>query len=88
MSIQVRHGATREIHNATRFMSNLLQKHWEWQENRREDLEHGKFKYKTMCMANLDVKTAFDVANPSVVSKIRPLIGTHGHVVAVLLAEM
>ena len=39
-------------------------------------------------MANLDVKTAFDVAKPSVVSKILSLIGTHGHVVAALLAEM
>ena len=51
-------------------LTNLLQKHWEWQENRRKDLEPGKFKYKTMYMASLDVKTAFDVAKPSVVSKI------------------
>ena len=36
----------------------------------------------------LDVKTAFDVAKPSVVSQILSLIGTHGHVVAALLAEM
>ena len=40
-----------------------------------------------MYMASLDVKTAFDVAKPSV-SKILSLIGTHGHVVAALLAEM
>ena len=39
-------------------------------------------------MASLDVKTAFDVANPSVVAKILSLIGTHCHVVAALLAEM
>ena len=39
-------------------------------------------------MASLDVKTAFDVARPSVVSKILTLIGTHGHVVAAILAEM
>ena len=57
-------------------LTNLLQKHWEWQENRRKDLELGKFKYKTMYMASLDVKTAFDVAKPSVVSKILSLIGT------------
>ena len=49
-------------------LTNLLQKHWEWQENRRKDLEPGKFKYKTMYMASLDVKTAFNVAKPSVVS--------------------
>ena len=69
-------------------LTNLLQKHWEWQENRRKDWEPGKFRYKTMYMASLDVKTAFDVARPSVVSKILSLIGTHGHVVAALLAEM
>ena len=48
----------------------------------RKDLEPGKFKYKTVYMASLDVKTAFDV----VVSKLLSLIGTH--VVAALLAEM
>ena len=69
-------------------LTNLLQKHWEWQERRRKDLEPGKFKYKTMYIASLDVKTAFDVAKPSVVSKILSLIGTHGHVVAALLAGM
>ena len=41
-----------------------------------------------MYMASLDVKTAFDVSKPSVASKILSLIGTHGHVVAALLAEM
>ena len=69
-------------------LTNLQTKHWEWQENRREDLKPGKFKYKTMYMASLDVKTAFDVAKPSVVSKILSLTGTHGHVVAALLADM
>ena len=53
-------------------LTNLLQKHWEWQENRRKDLEPGKFfKYKTVYSSKLGcVKTAFDVAKPSVVSKI------------------
>ena len=46
-------------------LTNLLQKHWEWQEIRRMDLEPCNF--KTMYMASLDVKTAFDVAKPSVV---------------------
>ena len=45
-------------------LTNLLKKHWEWQENRREDLEPGKFKYETMYMASLNVKTVFDVAKP------------------------
>ena len=39
-------------------------------------------------MANLDVKLAFDVTKPSVVSKILSLSGDHGHVVAALLEEM
>ena len=55
-----------------------LQRHWEWQEDRRTDLEPGLYRYRTAFMASLDVKTAFDVAKPSV----------HGHVVAAFLAEM
>ena len=47
-----------------------LQRHWAWQENRRTDLNQGFFRYNTAFMASLDVKTAFDVAKPSVVSKI------------------
>ena len=34
------------------------------------------------------MKTAFDVAKPSVVSKILTLTGVHGHLTAALLAEM
>ena len=39
-------------------------------------------------MASLDVKTAFDVAEPSAVSRILTLTGVHGHLTAALLAEM
>ena len=39
-------------------------------------------------MASLDVKTAFDVAKPSVVSRILTLTGVHGHPTAAVLAEM
>ena len=39
-------------------------------------------------MASLDAKAAFDVTNPSVVSKILTLTGVHGHLTAALLAEM
>ena len=39
-------------------------------------------------MANLDVKTVFDVARRSVVWRILALTGVHGHVAAALLAEM
>ena len=69
-------------------MTNLLQKNWEWQEGRRLDWEPRKFRYNTLYMASLDVKTTFDVARPSVVSEILTLIGTHGLVVAAILAEM
>ena len=39
-------------------------------------------------MARLDVKTAFDVAKPSVVSKTLTLTRVHGNLTAALLAEM
>ena len=39
-------------------------------------------------LASLDVKTVFDVAKPSAVSRILSLTGLHGHVAAALLAEM
>ena len=45
-------------------------------------------RYNTAFVASLDVKTAFDVAKPSVVSRILTLIGVHGHLTAALLAEM
>ena len=45
------------------------------------DLEPGN-------VASLDVKTAFDVAKPSKVSRILSSTGIHGHAAAALLAEM
>ena len=69
-------------------VTNIFQRHWEWQEDRRVDLQPGRFRYNTAFMANLDVKNAFDVAKPSVVSKILTLTGAHGHLTAALLAEM
>ena len=47
------------------------QRHWEWEENRWTDLEPGFYRCNTAFMASLDVKTAFDVAKPSVVSSSR-----------------
>ena len=41
-------------------VTNLLQKHWEWQD-RPEAVLHGA-RDKTMYLANLDVNIAFDVA--------------------------
>ena len=57
-------------------LTNILQRHWEWQEDRRTDLEPGFYRYNTL-----------DVAKPSVLSRIPSLTGAHGHVAA-LLAEM
>ena len=68
--------------------TNILQRHWEWQEDRRVDPQPGRFRYHTAFTASLDVKTAFDVARPAVVSKILTLTGVHGHLTAALLAEM
>ena len=66
----------------------IFQRHWEWQEDRRTDLQPGFYRYNTVFMASLDVKTAFDVAEPSVVSRILTLTGVHGHLTAALLAEV
>ena len=57
-------------------------------ENRQTHLEPGFFRYNTAFLASLDVKKAFDVAKPSVVSRILSQIGVHGHVAATLPAEM
>ena len=61
---------------------------WEWQEDRRDCWMPGFFRCKTACVASVDVKMAFDVAKPTVVSQILTIMGTHGHVVAALFEEM
>ena len=45
-------------------LTNILQSHREWQEDRRTHLEAGFFSFRPAVMASLDVKTAFDVARP------------------------
>ena len=57
-------------------------------EDRRTDQQVGLYRYNMAFMASLDVKTAFDVAKPSVVSRILTLTGVHGQLTAALLAEM
>ena len=69
-------------------VTNIFQRHWEWQEDRRTDLQQGLYRYNTAFMTVLDVKTAFDVAKPAVVSRILTLTRVHGHVAAALLAEV
>ena len=69
-------------------VTNVFQRHWEWQEDRRTDLQQGLCRYNTAFMTTLDVKTAFDVAKPAAASRILTLTRVHGHVAAALLAEM
>ena len=38
-------------------VTNILQRHWEWQEDRRTDLQPGMYRYNTAFIASLDVKT-------------------------------
>ena len=49
---------------------NMFQRHWEWQEDRRVDLQPGRFRYSTAFLASLDVKTASAVARPAVTAAL------------------
>ena len=49
--------------------TNMLQKHWEWQDERAPMLKYGSVMRPTMCLASLDIKTAFDEAGPRHVAK-------------------
>ena len=40
--------------------TNLLRKHWQRQEERNPVMKHGAVVRPTMCLASLDIKTAFD----------------------------
>ena len=68
-------------------VKNIFQRHREWQEDRRTELQPGLFRNNTAFIASLDVKTESDVTKPSVVSKILSLTGVHGHLTGALLAE-
>ena len=84
-------GAERGVnceHMMQALVTNTFQRHWEWQEDRRVDLQPGLFRYITAFIASLDVMTAFDVASLALVSKILTLTGVPGHLTAALLAEM
>ena len=88
--MELARGTQRGVHcvHMQALLTNILQRHWKWQEDRWTDLQPGFYRYNTAFLASLDVKTVFDVAKPSVVSRILSLTGVHGHVVAALLAEM
>ena len=68
-------------------MTHLPQKHWEWQEDRKNNVWHGSDK-RPMYIASMDIKTAFDVARPKHIANIRRDHDTHGWITASLLREM
>ena len=49
-------------------MTQLLQKHWEWQEGRRKNTWHGSERGPTMNVASM-IEAAFDVARPKHTAK-------------------
>ena len=69
-------------------MTNVTQKHWEWQEERNPVVIHVTVARRTMYLANLGIKTAFDEAKPKHVAKIMDSHNTHGWIIAALLREM
>ena len=64
--------------------TNLLQKHWEWQEERVPMLKPGSVIRPTMCLASLDIKTAFDEARPRHVAESTENHDRHGWLIAAL----
>ena len=69
-------------------MTNLLQKHWEWQEEWNPLLRHGNAVTPIMYLANLDIKTVSDETKPKHVAKFLDNHATHGWCIAVFLLEM
>ena len=69
-------------------MTSLLQKHWEWQENRTPMSKHGSVIRPTMFLVNMDIKTAFDVVRPKHIARITEDHNVHGWIVAALCREM
>ena len=67
-------------------MTNLLQQHWEWQEERNPTLKHGSAVRPTKYLAILDIQTA--EAKPKHVAQILDSHDTHGWLIAVFLREM
>ena len=59
-------------------VTQLLQNHWKWQEDRRKNMWHGSEKRPTMHSASMDIKTAFDVARPKRIAKLLGRLGRPG----------
>ena len=69
-------------------VTNLLQKHWEWQEAKNPVMKHGTEVRPTMYMASLDIMTVLDEAKPKHVAKILDSHNTHGWLIAAFLRVM
>ena len=69
-------------------MTQLLQKHLEWQEDGSKNVWHGSQKRPSMYIAIKDIKTAFDVARPKRIAKFMGDQDVHGWITAAPLREM
>ena len=69
-------------------MTQLLQKYWEWSEDRRNNVWHGSLKRPTMYEDSMDIKAAFDVARPEHTAKHTGDQNVHGWIAAASLREM
>ena len=50
-------------------LTQLLHRHWKWQEDKRNSFWQGSEKRPTMYFASMDMQTAFDVARPKQIAK-------------------
>ena len=70
-------------------MTELLQKHWEWQEDKRNNVWFAQQQETpTMYIASMDSKTAFDAARPQHIAKIMGDQDVHGLITAAFSREM
>ena len=69
-------------------MTNLMQKHWEWQEDKRPKTRHGSVKRPAMYLTGMDIKTAFYVTRPKHIARVVEDHNVLTSVVAALVREM
>ena len=65
-------------------MTQLLQQHWEWQDDRRPMRRHGSVKRPTTYLTRMDIKTTFDVTRSRHIAKIMEDHAVHRWIVTVL----
>ena len=66
----------------------MLLKHWEWPEASGRKWCTERDTYKTVYLASLDGKTAFDVAKAGLIADILEETGAHGWMIAAMPEEM